>query len=853
MGISTSPSLPISAASNNRYVLSSDYCINVDITLPDATELIICNNARIDCRNLTLGDHSLIRIDSGTLAVASGCTLTLGENSRLDARNGTLDLTDARCELRTGGTLMLSDYPVKGGILAGGWATLTDSANDQIIAASDIEFHACRSYLCAPIAKVFDATVFEGRWDMDRAYPQWFADADCDDWSVPINQAIRLKCSGEVHLPAGTYKVKHSINVTAGIRLIGENLYYHSKKTVKEAHNNIGSIIVPVPLTASMASGAQNTGRPVIKHGFSMGCVITVNINPDILAETIDGSTVTNSQNNTIPNKQSFWAQGYPAPGTAIKNLCIQNVNTQEVAFTDGGGSTNMVCPIPFLCGIFVAGGCELNTLYFNQLWQSIHWSGGKDYADCKQVTNCTLVDVGSFNYNVDNNGYPEGGTKKIINTHAIDMGFLGDALILQGNAIHDPKNTYGVIIRATMGAIIDANIINTHLTLQNCNGATISNNHMETTDAQLILNASAATVQSNYFEKGLEPSIVILSNEFNHSLIQLSNNIFRWYARYDIDGMTFEECVNKMAQLCPYDILLSHTIDGHLDNNHIIADLSIDNCFRTYTNSTSTPANLTYGVIINYSSVRNNETLNILPLNIFNNVSPIASHKCTLIPGEEITMPPYISHNINRIKLSSYNFPDALSSIQYDNEDERRGHGLWTADSGVYSYKYRIIWNEPRSICSFHDQTTLFDLVSGISKTKYNETDPSRIIMFSIVDNDGKRNVNKTGLCFYVFLYRKFENRDGNVSWMRAKIPFAGCEVIYDNGICVSGFPWESCPEPIEDESFNDGITGIEYVGQNVAVYSTKPIDFSIGEWQTGDRVYNVGDDESWTMKIKK
>lgn len=133
MGISTSPSLPISAASNNRYVLSSDYCINVDITLPDATELIICNNARIDCRNLTLGDHSLIRIESGTLAVASKCTLILGKNSKLDARNGTLDLTDARCELRTGGTLMLSDYPIKGGTLAAGECDIDESgAADRV-------------------------------------------------------------------------------------------------------------------------------------------------------------------------------------------------------------------------------------------------------------------------------------------------------------------------------------------------------------------------------------------------------------------------------------------------------------------------------------------------------------------------------------------------------------------------------------------------------------------------------------------------------------------------------------------------------------------------------------------------
>lgn len=47
--------------------------------------------------------------------------------------------------------------------------------------------------------------------------------------------------------------------------------------------------------------------------------------------------------------------------------------------------------------------------------------------------------------------------------------------------------------------------------------------------------------------------------------------------------------------------------------------------------------------------------------------------------------------------------------------------------------------------------------------------------------------------------------------------------------------------------------VTGIDYHGQNVDVYSTKSIDFTIGEWRVGDRVYNVGTDDSWTMKIKK
>ena len=75
---------------------------------------------------------------------------------------------------------------------------------------------------------------------------------------------------------------------------------------------------------------------------------------------------------------------------------------------------------------------------------------------------------------------------------------------------------------------------------------------------------------------------------------------------------------------------------------------------------------------------------------------------------------------------------------------------------------------------------------------------------------------------------------------------------MLYDNGICVCGFKWERCPEP-QEMPFNDGITGIEYHGQNVVVYSTKRVDFAKGQWSVGDRVYNVGEDESWVMQIKK
>ena len=195
-------SMSINYVGSNRYLFQSDETFNDNIELPDNTEIILRNDAHVSCGNLTLGRNSLICIESGVLTVKAGCKLTLGEGSRLDARSGVLDLVGARCDIRPESTLMLSDYPVRGGTLAGGWGAIPVSWDN-----GDYKFHKYRSYLQAPISRVFDGTEFVGHWDMDRAYPQWFADADCDDWSEPINKAIDLKGSGEVFLPAGIYYV----------------------------------------------------------------------------------------------------------------------------------------------------------------------------------------------------------------------------------------------------------------------------------------------------------------------------------------------------------------------------------------------------------------------------------------------------------------------------------------------------------------------------------------------------------------------------------------------------------------------------------------------------------------------
>ncbi|QQR08491.1 hypothetical protein [Muribaculum intestinale] len=808
---------------DNRVLLSCSGSIQDNMTIEDGVEIIICNNAIIECRNLTLGRNSLLRIESGSLIVASGCVLTLGENSRLDARGGTLNLTGARCNLKSGGTLLLSDFPVKGGILAGGWA----AENDSLINSEDYHaFQHMRSYLDAPICKAFDGTEFKGRWDMDRAYPQWFADAGCDDWSVPINKAIALKTTGDVFLPAGLYYVKHTILVTMGIRLIGENGTQEVKpglnpvcSTVLEPRPTVVKLMPPIP---------SNVARPSISTGFSHGVVVAVNV-VDSFVQTDDISL---DKKPAIGNTKYYWKRAYPCPGTAIENIMILNKWNYSAEAKAPAAIKEYCIGMPFLRGIFVAGGARIESVLFDGLWQSILWQS--NYCDCKTLARCTLHRPGCNNFEINANCLPvelnNDGSPKIESEYAIDMGTLGDALVFHGNALHDPEFTKGVCLRQCHGGVVDANIINCSLEIFDSNGLSVTGNHFEGISPRIYINNSVVNIDSNYFERCENASIYISRVFPNVPMIRLSNNIFQWQARYQ-DARTSQEYadfVEAMSHKFGYDVVMPADIN-----------VEISNCYRTYNNSKVTPTGVPYGILTatetpvgdNYKVEENTK---------FNSVSFLASCQSRVMPVNKVLIPNSSAHNINSIGL----YPFLLNM----------SHGNWVGKSGIYRYKYLIIWSDERRIytCGTGNVSLrdfMFDGGNTVVRRSFKDTDTTGTILINVSGYD-----EMTGLNFLVHLYRGYQSQNGGaIEWEESIVPVAGSRVIYDNGMCASGFAWKKIGAQPAEIPFNDGVTGIDYHGQNVDVYSTKSIDFTIGEWRVGDRVYNVGTDDSWTMKVKK
>lgn len=812
---------------NGRYVLSCSVYIESDLVFDKAVEIVVCNNATVQFRNLTLGDKSRLRIESGRVIIADGCTLTLGEGSLIDARGGTLTLSGARCNLKSGGTLMLADYPVEGGILAGGWGAEYDGSMDRF---EYYQFQHLRSYLVAPVKKVFDGTEFRGRWDMDRAYPQWFADADCDDWSVPINKAIALKTTGDVFLPAGLYFVKHTIVVSMGIRLVGENGTQEMKKGQPELTPVCSTILMPRPTEVSaMPPVASAVARPSIKSGFSHGVVVAINV-VDSFVQTEDGPLYTIP---AIGDTENYWKRGYPTPGTAIENIMILNEWDYSEEAKAPAAIKDYCKSMPFLRGIFVAGGARIENVLFKGLWQSLLWQN--QYCDGKTVVRCTILSPGNNNFEIGADCLPlafnEDGSPKLEIEYAIDMGTLGDGMIFRGNAIHGPQYTKGVCFRQCHSGVIDANIINCFLDIDGCNGLSITGNHFEDVASRIYVKNSAVTIDSNYFEKWEGASIWIRGTFPNVPMLRLSNNIFLWFARYTAKvgsiNVMMPELVDAMSRKCGYDVVMSKDVN-----------VVITNCFRTYSNAGDTPSGVPYG-ILTATEAPAGDNYEVKENTKFNSVSFLASCQSRVMPVNKALIPNSSAYNINSIGL----YPFLL----------KMSHGNWVGKSGIYRYKYRIIWSDERRIytCGTGNVSLrdfMFDGGNTVIRKSFKDTDTTGTILINISGYD-----EMTGLNFLVHLYRGYQSLNGGaIEWEESIVPVAGGAALYDNGICVSGFAWESCVEPAE-MPFNDGITGIEYHGENVDVYSTKRIDFSLGEWAVGDRVYNVGTDDTWVMKIKK
>lgn len=368
----------------------------------------------------------------------------------------------------------------------------------------------------APITQIFDTTVtVNGSWKIDRAYPQWFgakanlksfddnANMDCTD---AINNAIKMKSTGEVFLPRGYYRINKTIQVKNGIVLIGE----------MGVHQNAGEVIREEIRGAVLVAGAVPIGGKTALEQYKDDFLMRINLDDNADLE------VENS-----------------APVTIVRNLRFLNT-WKKIG--------NLKC-------ISVGGPFELDNCYFKLFKQVVYTIKSykpkdKDertssYFDLKKIVNCTTAEAGE----IDDEG--KGITHSGDPLYLFDLDGLGDALVFQHNGIHDTKDGQKALsLNQCNGGIITSNIINNDVFIKNSKGITFNSNHLEY-GAQVLIQNSNVTSMNNFFEKGTRPNLVVKSlNEGNASVVKSMGDLFLFYDKRNR---------TNIKQVSEYDVQISN------------------------------------------------------------------------------------------------------------------------------------------------------------------------------------------------------------------------------------------------------------------------------------------------------
>jgi len=335
-----------------------------------------------------------------------------------------------------------------------------------------------RTRIIAPPEQIFSADLSTGgKWEIERAYPQWFgaktyptySTSSMVDSAPAINKTILMKGTGEVFLPRGYYRVNSTINVKSGITLLGETGGRDQEiSNTKYARG-----------TTLMAGGGN------LSNYTPGGYMMLINVS---------------SSGNS-------WEYELPDPGTVIKNIVFYNT----------------MIGIADLKGICAAGGFELNNCYFHWLKQAVN--ALFVYSDLRKIVNCTFSDALS---------------SSTPSLYAFDINSLGNALVFEHNAVHTTAaNVKGLHVGGCNGGTISSNIINNDVKIEGCKALVYSANHMEV-GAQLEIIDSNVTSQNNFFWKGMRPSMLVKSDsDGSFPVVKSSGDSFLFFDNSTTEAAT--------------------------------------------------------------------------------------------------------------------------------------------------------------------------------------------------------------------------------------------------------------------------------------------------------------------------
>jgi hypothetical protein len=804
---------------NSRiYVQPNNSVTANDFTLGNNCTLVIGKfaNMTIACKATTGSGCEIILESGSTLQINTTASLTLDKETHLNCKNGSLMLyaADSYLCLSADCTLSLGVIPVSGSgtIIA---PKYTEDANEQGYA-----------FLDAPCAYIFNGVKVTGMWHINRAYPLWFAAPGCDDWSVPINKAIELKRTGEVFLQRGVYPVKQSIRVRYGIELTGENGFI----------SNPGN-----------GSNSDLLGTTIVANNDSLSCF---NFQSDYMV-LVNTKPVEQYPSSSEPIEEQFnmWVHPYPAFTTVVRNITFMNGDKSERI-------------IPQLNGLFTAGGLDIEQCRFLNFKQAIVKS--RDYADGFVIKDCRFSGVNIVHY-------APPGTTSATDTTVYDTKWMiylngdGDNLQFTGNAFMGSRflNNRTLYVGRNRGGLISCNITGGEIVLNGCRGLTFSNNHMESSmesnEGMLIrvLN-SQVTISDNFFYKSERGNIYVAGGGYGTpSVAEIHNNTYLCTFHDLFPGITndsIQDYYSLEERRTEFEAKKKIWLARSSAPEIIVGDgatVNISNQYRQVALLNSVTWPLTVG--IQFRAENQNDSIfltDTIATTLLNNLSPYLSGSGTINAGFAVNNVNHQLHNINR-----------RTATMMPNRNDR-----WYAESGEYEYFAVFVIDRQRNIIAYPN---------GMKYKHLKNKGDTIIKKNNFIDNPVDANAVSTlipiygGTYFpkwsgYLRMYRCRVERDTIINkivrefdWNTVDVPVVNAMMLYDNGLFLSGYPWQKCSEANPLGSLPDTDTlklqDVTHLNESVECTATTKPSSLPDTWSRGDKIFNVGNETDWDVFIKR
>ena len=810
----------------------------ISATYPDNARIIISDNAEVSFSALTIGsgctfvlgqfctvtinatatvgsNTQIILQPGSTLTVASGASLQLSTSCLLDVTLGKLILNGSTpLNLGSESILRIGNIPISGsGTISG-----PEFVENYVIQKF--------AFLEAKCTFVFDGVDIDGNWHMDRAYPQWFASPGCNDWSTPINKAIELKRTGEVFLQRGLYPTKHSIRVRYGIELTGENGF------ISNPGKGSNSDLLGTTIVANNNSSSCSN--------FQSGYMVLVNTKP---VEQYPSSP------KPIEEQFNMWVHPYPAFTTVVRNITFMNGDKSERI-------------IPQLNGLFTTGGLDIEQCRFLNFKQAIVKS--RDYADGFVIKDCRFSGVNIVHY-------APPGTTSATDTTVYDTKWMiylngdGDNLQFTGNAFMGSRfiNNRTLYVGRNRGGLISCNITGGEIVLNGCRGLTFSNNHMESSmesnEGMLIrvLN-SQVTISDNFFYKSERGNIYVAGGGYGTpSVAEIHNNTYLCTFHDLFPGITndsIQDYYSLEERRTEFEAKKKIWLARSSAPEIIVGDgatVNISNQYRQVALLNSVTWPLTVG--IQFRAENQNDSIfltDTIATTLLNNLSPYLSGSGTINAGFAVNNVNHQLHNINR-----------RTATMMPNRNDR-----WYAESGEYEYFAVFVIDRQRNIIAYPN---------GMKYKHLKNKGDTIIKKNNFIDNPVDANAVSTlipiygGTYFpkwsgYLRMYRCRVERDTIINkivrefdWNTVDVPVVNAMMLYDNGLFLSGYPWQKCSEANPLGSLPDTDTlklqDVTHLNESVECTATTKPSSLPDTWSRGDKIFNVGNETDWDVFIKR